>query len=159
MNNLNQILKTLLHGNVEFVLIGGYASVVHGSNQVTRDLDICAALTINNINELRECLKDLNPKHRMNPGFKPSFLEIPKENEKLNAIYLETDIGILDILSSVVSVGDYEILKKEAVEIELFGYPCKVISLPHLIASKEALNRDKDKIVLKELYAIRDQSE
>lgn len=40
--NLNLLLKALLEADLEFVLIGGYAAVVHGSSQVTRDLDLCA---------------------------------------------------------------------------------------------------------------------
>ncbi len=91
----------------------------------------------------------------MNPSFKPSFLDEPKTSDNLNEIYLETDLGILDIIKSVTAVGDYDIIKKHAANVKLFGYPCKVISLDHLIKSKESLGRDKDKLLLKELYAIK----
>ena len=99
MKNLNQLLQILLKAEIDFILIGGYAGVVHGSNQLTRDLDICAALTVQDIQKLQDCLKDYHPKHRMNPNFKPSFLEeaLPSNIENLNAVYLETDLGILDI--------------------------------------------------------------
>ena len=157
MHNLNQLLKILIQADIEFVLIGGYAGVVHGVTGLTRDLDICATMTTENSGKLRQALKDYNPKHRMNPGFKPSFLDEPKTVENLNAIYLQTDLGILDVLSSVVSVGDYQTLKNESVEIEVFGEFCRVISLDHLIKAKEKMSRDKDKVALKELYAIREK--
>ena len=157
MKNLNQLLRILLEAQIDFVLIGGYAGVVHGSTQLTRDLDICAYLADEDIEKLRDCLKDYNPKHRMNPGFKPSFLDEPKSADNLNAIYLETDLGVLDILKSVTDIGDYDVIKKQAVEIKFFGYPCKVISLDHLIKSKESLGRNKDKLLLKELYLIKSQ--
>ena len=157
MQNLNQLLKILIQADIDFVLIGGYAGVVHGVTGLTRDLDICAAMTAENIEKLRSALKSYNPKHRMNPGFKPSFLDEPKTVDNLNAIYLETDLGILDILSSVINVGDYQVLKKDAVQVEIFGESCKVISLDHLIQAKEKMSRDKDKLALKELYSIRDK--
>lgn len=157
MQNLNQLLKVLLEAKIDFVLIGGYAGVIHGSTQLTRDLDICAYLADKDLEKLRACLKDYNPKHRMNPNFKPSFLDEPKSTDGLNAIYLETDLGVLDILKSVTNIGDYDVIKQQAVEVQLFGYPCKVISLDHLIKSKESLGRNKDKLLLKELYSIRSQ--
>lgn len=157
MQNLNQLLRVLLEAQIDFVLIGGYAGVVHGCTQLTRDLDICAYLADDDIDKLRSCLKDYNPKHRMNPSFKPSFLDEPKSSDNLNAIYLETDLGILDIIKAVTAVGDYNVIKQQAVEIKIFGYPCKVLSLDHLIKSKESLGRDKDKLLLKELYAIKAQ--
>lgn len=57
--NLNLLLKALLEADLEFVLIGGYAAVVHGSSQVTRDLDLCAVLSPSNIEKLRHCLDRL----------------------------------------------------------------------------------------------------
>jgi hypothetical protein len=157
MQNLNQLLKLLLEAKIDFVLIGGYAGVVHGCTQLTRDLDICAALTDEDIKKLRDCLKDYNPKLRMNPNFKPSFMEQPKSTKNLNAIYLETDIGVLDILKSVIAIGDFSAVKRNAQLIDVFGLPCQVISIDDLIKAKKAMNRDKDKLVLKELELVREK--
>jgi predicted nucleotidyltransferase len=155
VQNLNNLLQVLLKKNIDFVLIGGFAGVVHGSTQVTRDLDICAAITSNQITLLRDALKDLNPRHRMNPGHKPSFLSEPKEPSNLKNIYLETDLGILDILSSVTGVGEFEQVKKNSVEIELYGRKCRVISLEALIEAKKKMGRPKDKLLVAELEAVR----
>ena len=67
MRNLKELLKILLENNIDFVLIGGFAAVVHGSTLVTQDLDICTAITNDNVSKLRNALKNLNPRHRMNP--------------------------------------------------------------------------------------------
>lgn len=45
MHNLHQLLKRLAEAQLDFVVIGGYAGVLHGSSLVTNDLDICAALS------------------------------------------------------------------------------------------------------------------
>jgi hypothetical protein len=73
---LTNLLERLASSGIEFVIIGGYASVLHGSSIVTRDLDICAVLTSETIERLRETLKDLNPRHRMTAD-ELSFLRVP----------------------------------------------------------------------------------
>ena len=156
MKNLNNLLKVLLESEIEFVLIGGYASVLHGSTYVTRDLDICGLITSDQIEKLRKALKDYNPRHRMNPNVKPSFLEEPKSVEGVHHLYLETDLGVLDFLSSVTGVGDFNSINKNAVEVPLFGYKCRVIGIEDLIKAKSTLGREKDKLVVNELKKITD---
>ena len=85
---------------------------------------------------------------------KLSFLEHPAPGLPLNNLYLETDDGIIDILSFVLGVGDFARLKERAVEIQLFGRTCAVISLDDLIAAKQAVGREKDLLAVKELRAI-----
>ncbi|HXH73928.1 MAG TPA: hypothetical protein VNJ08_03115 [Bacteriovoracaceae bacterium] len=155
-NDLNHLIKTLLDHEIEFVLIGGFASVIHGSNQVTQDLDICAVLTPPQVAKLRKALENLHPVHRMNLKANVSFNDRPGPDEDVENIYLQTDAGILDVLSKVTGVGDFFELKKNAVPVPLFGKQCLVISLDDLIKSKKAMPRLKDKIVLKELMAIKD---
>ena len=111
MQDLKKLLEILLANNVDFVLIGGFAAVVHGSTMVTQDLDICMTMSGENIKKLRAILKDYHPWHRMNPEAKRSFLEYPEELDGLNNIYLQTDLGTLDILSETQPVGDFATVK------------------------------------------------
>ena len=154
--DLNHLLKSLLDNNVEFILIDGFASVVHGSNHVTQDLDICAILTNEQIAKFRIALKDLHPIHRMNLSQQISFDDKPLQNDEVQNIYLQTDAGVLDILSSVTGVGNFNDLKKNAISIQFFGKNCLVISLDDLIKAKKAMPRAKDKIVLEELLKIKE---
>jgi predicted nucleotidyltransferase len=158
MENLNNLLKTLLESKIDFVLIGGYAAVLHGSSQVTQDVDICAVMTEAQLTALRMTLKDFKPVHRMNPDFQPSLLDVPKPGQKMNNIYLRTDLGILDILENVEPVGDFHRVNEKAIEISLFGHKCKVISLDDLIAVKKSMPRPKDKSVLLELLALKSKT-
>jgi predicted nucleotidyltransferase len=153
MNSLSQLLRRLTDSGVDFVIVGGFAGVLHGSALVTRDLDICAVLTPENVGRLRDSLKDLNPHHRMTPQHL-SFLQIPKPGESVNNLYLQTDWGIVDILSSILGLGDFEALKSNAEWIEIGGKGCRLISLPDLILAKEAMGREKDLLAAKELRAI-----
>lgn len=154
MQNLKELLERLLKNNIDFVLVGGFASVLHGSTLVTQDLDICVAMTDEEINKLRLALKDLNPIHRMNPNAQISFMEQPKDLSNIKNIYLKTNLGVLDIMTELPPVGDFEIIRKNAIEISIYGYKCKVISLEDLIKIKESMTRPKDKETLEHLKQI-----
>ncbi|MBT4792496.1 MAG: nucleotidyltransferase [Halobacteriovoraceae bacterium] len=156
MQDLSKLLKTLLANDIDFVLIGGFAAVVHGSTLVTQDLDICSAMSIENINKLRSVLKDLNPTHRMDRKANLSFLDHPKSLDGLNNIYLDTDLGILDILSATEPAGNFETIKKNAIDIPLYGFTCKVISIDDLIKVKTVMNRPKDIQAVIELKKVKE---
>jgi predicted nucleotidyltransferase len=93
----------------------------------------------------------------MNPNFQPSFKEQPKDLKGISNLYLKTDLGILDVISQVQPVGNFERIKSQAFEISLYGHNCKVISLDDLILVKDSMPRSKDKALLQELKVI-DQS-
>ena len=154
-DNLKLLLERLLKHEIDFVLAGGLAAVVHGSPAVTQDIDICVAINETQVQKLRTALRDLSPKHRMNPNFKPSFLEYPEKLEGVANIYLETNLGVLDILSELKPVGSFERISQNAITVSLYGHTCKVISLDDLIAIKETMTRPKDKEALGHLREIR----
>jgi predicted nucleotidyltransferase len=152
MQDFKRLLNRLADSGLDFVVIGGYAAVTHGSALVTRDLDICAVLTTENVEKLRSILADWNPKHRMTAQ-ELSFLEFPKTGPILN-LFLRTDAGVIGILSSVLGVGDFARIKEKAELFEIGGKIYQIISLEDLIAAKEAVGREKDLLAVKELRAI-----
>jgi hypothetical protein len=66
----------------------------------------------------------------------------------------DSDIGKIDILGEIQGVGSFEQCLEDSSELELFGIPCRVISLENLIAAKRSAGRPKDLLVLPELEAI-----
>jgi molybdopterin-guanine dinucleotide biosynthesis protein len=42
---LTQLIHRLCDAEIDFVIVGGFAGILHGSTLVTRDLDICAVLS------------------------------------------------------------------------------------------------------------------
>lgn len=158
MQDLNLLLKILLDHKLDFIIIGGFAAVVHGSSHVTKDLDITMLINSENIEKLRIALKDLEPRHLTSPSHKPSFLDEPKSLDCLNNIYLETNAGILDIVTMDPSLGSFNDLRVRALTVNLFGYDCRVLSLDDLIRVKEKMKRPKDLIVLEELKSLKKMS-
>lgn len=153
MQNFGHLLQRLSEAGIAFVIVGGYAAVSHGSAYVTRDIDICAVLTAENVDKLRRALADWNPRHRMTPQ-RLSFLTHPPPGQAVKNLYLQTDHGVVDILSSVMGVGDFERLRAKAEELEVEGRRFLVMGLDDLIQAKEALGREKDLLTAKELRAI-----
>ncbi len=153
MQEFHRLLNRLTDAGLDFVVIGGYAALTHGSSLITRDLDVCAVLTTENVELLRQALTDWNPKHRITPQ-RLSFLDHPKPGVALQNLSLQTDIGIVDVLTSVLGVGDFQRLKERAEIYEVDGKKYQVISLEDLIAAKEAVGREKDLLAVKELKAI-----
>ncbi len=156
MKDLNQLLRFLLENRLEFVLVGGLAGVIHGSAQVTQDVDICLIPKADTIQDLRRILSPLHPKHRMTPQ-KLSFLTEPRDISVVKNLYLDTELGPLDILGEVKGVGNYERVRNSAITAEVFGFSCYVISLDDLILTKRAMGRPKDKAALVELLAIKEK--
>jgi hypothetical protein len=154
---LSQLLQRLADADIDFVVVGGFAALIHGSTLVTRDLDVCAVLSHEDVEKLRGALRDLNPTHRLTPQ-KLSFLANPESGVPVRNLYLETEIGTVDILSSILGVGDFARVRAGSVEIDLFGRRCRVISVDDLITAKEALGREKDLLAAKELRAIREKT-
>jgi hypothetical protein len=154
VQNLKALLERLLENQIDFVLVGGFASVIHGATLVTQDLDICVAMTEEQVEKLRTALTDLHPILRMNPNVKTSFLDHPKDIKGLNNIYLKTDLGILDVMSQLPPIGDFEAIKKNCIEIPIYGHTCKVISLDDLIRIKQTMTRAKDQEALQQLLKI-----
>lgn len=151
--NFSQILTRLADGGLDFVIVGGYAALTHGSTLVTRDLDICAVLTPENVERLRKLLADWNPRHRMTPQ-RLSFLEHPPAGVPVQNLYLQTDYGVVDVLTSILGVGDFARLKEKAEVLEVDGRTYRIIALEDLIRAKESVGREKDLLAAKELRAI-----
>ncbi len=157
MTQLNHLLQRLCEADLDFVIVGGFAAMLHGSALLTRDLDVCLVLSADNVGRLREIFCELHPTHRHTPQ-RLSFLENPPGETTLDNLYLQTDLGPVDFLGSITGVGTHAQVRANAIEVELFGHRVPVIALADLIASKRALGREKDHLAIKELLAIVEQN-
>jgi predicted nucleotidyltransferase len=153
VTELNQLLQRLAEAKIDFVIVGGFAAMLHGSSLLTRDLDVCAILTSENVEKLREVFRELHPVHRMTSP-RISFLDNPDSGIPLNNLYLQTDLGPLDLLSKITGVGDFERVRAASIQVELFGQTVNVMAIEDLIQAKQAIGREKDWLAVKELRAI-----
>jgi predicted nucleotidyltransferase len=149
------LLKRLVSAGVDFIIVGGYAGVVHGCTLVTQDVDICCNFAPGNLLALQEAIADLHPVHRMTPGRQP--LELTAENAgQFRNLYLDTDLGHLDCLSEIQGLGGYDEVAKASQTIEIDGLPLCVLTIDALIVTKEAMNRPRDREAIRQLRAIKE---
>lgn len=153
MSDLEALLKRLVD-RVEFVIIGGYAAVVHGVTLVTQDVSVCCRFTPKNLLHLQEALADLHPVHRMTPQKLPLELTA-KSCRGLKNLYLKTDFGVLDCLSQVSGVGGFDTVSRKSISVDLGFGGCRILNLDSLIKAKEAMDRPRDRQALLQLQAIK----
>jgi len=148
------LLERLSNAGVDFVIIGGFAGVVHGCTYVTQDIDICCDFSPANLLALQGAISDLHPVHRTTP--KRKKLELTEQaSGQFKNLYLDTDIGQLDCLSFIDGLGDYSQVKRESELIEVEEMKVRVLSLNALIKSKKSMNRLRDKEAVLQLEAIK----
>jgi predicted nucleotidyltransferase len=151
--NFEAAIQVLSDAGVEFIVIGGWSAILHGSVHVTNDLDVFYARTPANIRRLVETLKPYHPRPR---GLSPELPFIWDAATLANTaiLTLSTDLGPLDLLSEVVGLGSFKEALAAAVLVDAFGRQIHTLDLPALIQSKRATGREKDRNVLRELEAL-----
>jgi predicted nucleotidyltransferase len=153
-NGFPDLLERMAKAGVDFVIVGGYAGVVHGCTYLTQDVDVCCDFSPQNLLALQRAVADLHPVHRMTPQRKP--LELTEENAgQFKNLYLDTDLGHLDCLDAIQGVGGYAQVKQASERIGVEGVQLRVLSLDALITAKQAMNRPRDKEAVRQLEVIR----
>jgi hypothetical protein len=149
----SRILARLVEHEVDFVVIGGYAAIAHGSGQQTIDLDICFATDRQNLDRLGAALTALNARLR---GVEENVPFIPDAAtlRKIEVLALDTNEGPLDVLATPSGAPSYAILRRRALIVELAGIDVPVASFDDLVSMKRAAGRPKDKAALAELREI-----
>ncbi len=153
------LLAALHREEVRFVLIGGMAAVLHGDPGVTLDLDIAPASDPQNLSRLAAVLRSLDARIRTEEApeglpldCSPEFLEKLGPGAILN---LTTRAGALDIAFVPAGTAGYGDLKRDAIPLETSpGVFILVASLPDVIRSKSAADREKDRRALPRLYSL-----
>jgi len=154
--NDKALLSRLKEQKVEFVIIGGVCGVLHGASLVTLDLDICCRFSRENLRRIETAVKDLHPRHRLTAGKLP--LELTDELcNSLKNIYLNTDWGILDCLSEVAGIGDYEQVLQRSIPYGMSYGEFRILNLDALIVAKAAAGRQKDLDAIRLLQAIKEK--
>lgn len=144
-----QILTALRRQHVNFVVVGGMAAVVHGSDMATFDLDVTPERRRDNLVRLASALKELNAAIRIDGA--PEGVPLDPSGAFLanvNVLNLTTSFGDLDLVMTPAGLADYDAMSADASEIEIDGVVVRIASLADVIASKEASNRAKDRLTL-----------
>jgi hypothetical protein len=151
-----EILGALTAGQVDFVVVGMTAGILHGAPVTTLDLDIVHARSPENVARLLRVLAALDATYRHDVrGLRPQESHLTGPGPQL----LTTALGDLDCLGAIAGDRGYEQLLPETVRLEIAeGASVRVLTLPALIAAKERTGRPKDLAVLPVLRATLDET-
>ena len=145
-------LRVLGSHNVEFVVIGGFAVILHGAERYTKDVDIVPEPSRENLSRLWEALVELEAEPAELPDFRPE--EMPVEFSLDGLVegggnwVLNTRHGRVDIMQWVSGIENYESLRAGAVEtvVPQIGTAVWFAGLDDLLEMKREAGRDQDLI-------------
>jgi hypothetical protein len=140
-------------GDVDFVVIGGVAAVLHGSARATFDLDVCFASNAENLEALGSTLVGLRAQLRGVSEAVP-FVPDGAALRRVEVLTLTTTAGDLDVLRAPSGAPRYDVLRGHADRFDVGGFEVRVASVEDLIAMKTAAGRPKDLGDVEELEAI-----
>jgi len=157
-----RLLSALTDRDVRFILIGGMAAVLHGDVGVTVDIDVVPERSDENLERLAEALRDLNARVRTEgePERLPFdcsaafFRKLPADS----IVNMTTKAGDLDLAFCPSGTEGFSDLRRDAVEIEAADrLHVFVASLEDVIRSKQAADREKDRLALPRLRRLLDR--
>ena len=153
-----RILEVLAAHRVDYVMIGGLAAAIHGSDLVTGDIDITPATDDDNLARLSSALDDLEARIRT-PDI-PDGLPFAHDATSLargTVWNLVTNAGDLDLAMMPSGTQGYDDLRRDAIAIAIVGIPTRVAALADVIRSKEAAGREKDRAALPMLRRLQNE--
>ena len=136
--NFLKILRALANEKVDYVLIGGFAVILHGLARLTTDIDIFIKPQAENLDRLKKALKKVFPK-----------------DKEINSISLQdlVDYAVvrfgteadfyIDIVARIGEMFQYEDLEYEVREIA--GVPVRMATPETLFKMKKDTVRPEDK--------------
>jgi len=151
-----EILRLLAENEVEFIVVGMAAGILHGAPVTTVDLDLVHRRTRDNVGRLLRVLSDLDATYRHDPRrLRPGESHLIGPGHQL----LATTYGDLDCLGTIDEDRGYDELLPLSVEMALGeGRTVRVLTLQALIELKERAGRPKDLAALPVLRATLDET-
>jgi hypothetical protein len=149
------LLHLLAAREVDFIVVGMAAGILHGAPVTTIDLDVVHSRRLENVARLLRALDALDAVYRHDPRrFRPDEAHLAGPGHQ----FLSTTHGDLDCLGAIDRERGYEELLGQTVEMSLgSGRTIRVLSLPALIEAKEHMARPKDLAALPVLRATLDE--
>lgn len=153
MTDYRELIRTLVGGRVEFIIVGGAAAIAHGASRLTEDLDLVYRRNQKNVETIIKSLAPFSPYLRGAPEGLPFRWESQTIWNGLN-FTLTTSLGPLDLFGEITLGGTYDDLLPHTVTLDVFDCRCLCLGLERLIQVKRAAGRPRDLDAIAELQAL-----
>lgn len=153
------ICRILNEYGVRYVVLGGFAAVIHGSPIPTEDIDVIPSRDIENLGRLADALTKMNAAIRTSDGPVHTRIDASFIANMPNMLNLVTEYGDVDLVFNPAGrLSNFEQWYQSADSAQLEpGLVVAVAALDDIIASKSAANRLKDQKSLPYLESLRDE--
>lgn len=143
------ILDALERERVTYILIGGLARVIEGSDELTRGLDLTPSMRPENVRRLEAALSSLDARPR--DGRTLSLVEL----ETTPLLSLDSDHGEINVVAVPDGTQGYEDLRR-AVRREPIGRGLRVsVASPgDLVRMLSALGREQDALRIETMQRV-----
>lgn len=139
--SFREILEVLNQHQVEYIVVGGVAAVIHGAPTTTFDLDALVRVNEANAERLARALSELEARYREHrKTIRPTIDDLLSGGHLL----LMTRAGPLDVLGFIGEKQRYEDLLGDSSEIGMSMGSLRVLDLEALIAEKKRMGRTRD---------------
>ncbi|MEW6202170.1 MAG: hypothetical protein AB1546_09355 [bacterium] len=149
------VLTHLKEFDVDFIIIGGMATIARGSTNIpiTNDIDICYARDKKNLVNLVKALTPFHPHLRGAPKDLPFTFDEKTLEIGLN-FPLSTDAGYIDLIGEVSGLGNYDEVLKYSEKLQIYDMECYFLTIEGLIKNKKVAGKEKDLRAVIELEAL-----
>lgn len=125
------------NNEVEYLLIGGYAVILHGYRRTTGDMDIWVNRTVENYDRIAQAFQEFGmPLFDMS---KEKFLSYPK----VDVFSFGVSPVRIDLMTYAKGL-DFATAYKNASVVKIEGLNVRLVLIEDLIQLKKASNRPKD---------------
>lgn len=150
----HELLRRLTAAEVDYVVIGGVAVILHGSARLTRDLDIIIAPDEGNLERLGRVLVESGAQLREIEEKVP-FVPDAATLRNVQLLALTTDAGWIDVHRTADGAPPYDRLRDAAERMDVGGFTVLVASIDDMLAMKNAAGRPEDLVDIAALEAIK----
>jgi hypothetical protein len=144
--DLRELIATLARHGVDYLVIGGVATQVHGHRRTTMDLDLTPDPSPENLRRLGTALAELEARPRDAGAEKAEIAASDPERLAIAAVVppLLTRHGQIHILKEPKGARGFDEMRARALVVDLNGNEVAIASLDDLIRMKRAAGRPAD---------------
>lgn len=156
MIDIDSLFDALNAAAVDYVVVGGFAAMMRGSDRVTKDIDLVYHTQSANLKKLCTALNALQPRLLVLGKPEGKSMELTPEFVKSHPmLQLLTSSGPVDLLKEIAGFKSYAAIKAVAdVVIIDEKRSINVLTREGVLKSKRALKRPKDVEDIKQLEAL-----
>jgi hypothetical protein len=165
-NHINEILFALTDAQVEFVVGGGVAAVLHGVERVTLDIDLALDMDPANVEKFLQVMRNLGLQPRVpvparDLMSREAVQRMVAEKGALVFSFVDFDRPLRHVDIFLQGNLSFEELSRGVRKIVVEDRTIKIMGIGKLLETKRAITplRDKDLIDIKQLEKLQDQSE